>query len=584
MKSVRNPREDTRESLKRSCRNFDDIFSRAEQMSLAGNLGEAIKLYRTIIRKSRKEHLYNAKATSMRRLGNLFARKGEAKRAMSYYRRSLTIFQNQSDTAGCARAYNGIGTQYFNTGNWKKVKEYYNLAVEAARQTDDLGLLANIYNNLGAMSNILGDWTMAISYYEEAIKICKSTDDPRGLSRAYNNLGQTYRDKGDWEKAGQHYEESIQISEKTGDVSLKSSSSLNYLHVLIQLSRFDEAREKCDEVFELLTGTEEETKISETMMMYGMIYTRMGKWALAEKHLLDSVKINENHNNLLGKAECFREMAFLYSEWGKNKQALEYLGKSFNAFKSLRAVRYLQDVDRKIAELEEFTFNIIRNMGAEVESKDTYTFGHSQRVAHYSVELAKRMHLEENLIKGIMVAAYLHDLGKVKVSEDILLKEKKLSPEEYYTIQMHPIWGVEILKDIEFPWEVKSLIRYHQERWDGSGYPDGLSNEEIPLGARVIAVADFFDALTTHRPYRTAYSVKQSIKIMKKELGTSLDPRIVRKFIRIVNEKLPADFEGSLSSMSVSRFIQLWSGIQEKEKGSNLLQREVSLSSIVRAG
>jgi len=562
---------------------FGDTLLRAEKMSLAGNLGEAINLYRSVIRKSGKNNLHIEKATAMRRLGNLYSRKGEARKAMLYYRKGLSISQELGDVSGCAKAYNGIGTLYFNTGNWNKVKEYYNHAVEAARKKEDLVLLASIYNNLGAMSNILGDWTMAITYYKEAINIYDSTKDARGLSRAYNNLGLTYRDRGDWEKAYQHYAKSIRISEKTGDVSLISSSSLNYIRVLIQLSRFDEAREKCDEIFELLSGTEEEANKAEALMMYGMIYTRMEKLALAEKHFLDCVKINEDHNNVMGKAECFREMAFLYREWGRNKQALEFLGKSFNAFRSLRAVRYLQDIDRKIEELEELAFKIIRDMGAEVESKDTYTFGHSQRVAHYSVELAKQLHIEENLLKGIMVAAYLHDLGKVKVSEDILLKERKLTPEEYYIIQMHPIWGAEILQDIDFPWEVKSLVRFHQEKWDGSGYPDGLSGKEIPLGARVIAAADLFDALTTDRPYRLSYSLKQALKIFKKELGTSIDPQIGRKFIRIVNERLPADFEGSLSSMPVASFIALWTGTQGEEKGSNLLKREVSLSSIVRA-
>jgi len=164
------------------------------------------------------------------------------------------------------------------------------------------------------------------------------------------------------------------------------------------------------------------------------------------------------------------------------------------------------------------------------------------------------------------------------------LKERKLTPEEYYIIKMHPIWGVEILEGLEFPWEVKSLIRSHQEKWDGSGYPDGLSCEEIPLGARVIAVADFFDALTTDRPYRVAYPLKQALRIMKKELGVTFDPQIAKKFIRIVNEKLPGDFEGSLSSMPVSNFIELWSGIQQKEKVSSLLNREVTLSSLVKAG
>jgi putative nucleotidyltransferase with HDIG domain len=571
----------------KSCKSGEDLsdsIMKAEMLSLSGNLGDSIQLYRSIIRRAGKMQKLSVKAMAMRRIGNIYWRKGESKTAMNYYRRSLSISRSCGDTKGAAKAYNGIGTLYFNSGNWNKVKEYFNLAVEAASEESDLGLMANIFNNLGAMSNILGDWTMAISYYEKAQDIYKELENVKGLARIYNNLGLTYRDRGDLEKSAQYFEESIRIAGEIGDVSLKADSTLNYLQVLIRLSRLDEAREKCDEVYETLSGTEEESSMAETMLLYGMIYTRTGKWALAEKHFNESISINENHDNLLGKAECYREMALLYKEWGKNKKTLEYLGKSFNAFRALKAVRYLQEIDRKIAELEEFAFKIIRDMGAEVESKDTYTFGHSQRVAHYAVELAKKMHLETDLIKGIMVAAYLHDLGKVKVSKKILLKERKLTPEEYYIIQMHPIWGVEILEGIEFPWEVKPLIRYHQERWNGSGYPDGLSTEEIPLGARIIATADFFDALSTDRPYRSAFSVKQAIKILNKESGTSLDPLIAKKFIRIIKERLPLDYEGSLSSIPVSSFLELWKGTEAKEKKPSLLKREAMLSSIVRAG
>ncbi len=562
---------------------IEALLRQAEEMNLAGNLRESVRLYRMVIRRAGKKHLPTVRALAMRKLGNLFWRKGEPKRAMYYFRRGLAVSIECGDKSGCARAYNGIGTLYFNSGNWKKVKEYLHRATEAARHENDLGLRANIYNNLGAMSNILGDWTMAVSYYEKALEIYRKVEDIKGLARIYNNLGLTHRDRGDWEEASRSFEESVRIVEMTDDLSLIATSTLNYLQVLIRLSRLEEAREKCDRVYELLSGTEEESSRAEALMLYGMIYTRMGKWALAEKHFIESIEINENHDNILGKAECYREMAYLYREWGKNKKTLEYLGKSFNAFRSLKAIRYLQDIDKKIADLEEFAFKIIRDMGAEVESKDTYTFGHSQRVAHYAVELAKMMHLENDLIKGIMVAAYLHDLGKVKVKKSILLKKRKLTPEEYYIIQMHPIWGVEILEGIEFPWEVKPLIRFHQERWNGSGYPDGIAGEEIPLGARIIAVSDFFDALTTDRPYRGAFSVEQALNILRKESGICLDPLITRKFIRIVKKRLPLDFEGSVSALSVSSFIDLWNGRKDTDRPPILLKREATLSSLVGA-
>ncbi len=561
---------------------LDELIRQAESSSLSGGLDEAVALFRRVVRRAGRAGQPSLQAMAMRRLGNLYWRKGDPRRAMRYFRRSLRVSDSCGDVTGSAKAYNGIGTLYFNSGNWTKVKEYYNLAIESARQENDLTLVANVFNNLGAMSNILGDRNMAASYYEEAIDIYRQMRDYRGLARTYNNLGLTSRDRGDWENAARHYKHSTSIAQKLGDVSMTANATLNYVQVLIELEKFGEARDTCDGAYEIVSSTGEASGIAEAMMLYGMIYTRMEKWALAEKHFTDSLALNEKHNNVLGTAECYREMSLLYRAWGKNKKTLECLGRSFNAFKRLRAIRYLQDIDGKIADLEELTFKITRDMGAEVESKDTYTFGHSQRVAHYAVELAKRMSIENEQIKAIMVAAYLHDLGKVKVDREILLKERKLTPEEYYVIQMHPVWGVEILGDVDFPWEVKPFIRWHQERWDGSGYPDGLMGEDIPLGARIIAVADFFDALTTDRPYRSAYPLKQAVKIMKKEAGVSLDPGITKKFIRIVKERLPEDLSHSLSALSVPEFVEMWRGsAPEDPKPGDFLKRSVTLSSLV---
>lgn len=557
------------------------LLANAERMSLSGGLVEAIRLYRKASILAAKRNLTPDRTLALRRLGALWGRKGDTRKALYYLRKSACLAHARGDLLGCAKAYNGIGVLYFNSGKWEKVKEFFTLAMDAAEKTEDLSLMANIFNNLGAMSNILGDWEMAISYYQQSNEIYQKLEDVKGRARNYNNLGLTYRDMGDWEKAASYYEESEKLASGLGDVSLKANCALNHAQVLIHLSRLEEAREKCDEAYESLVSVGESGGVAEAMMLYGMIYTRMEKWALAEKHFEESVGTNESHGNILGMAECYREMALLYKNWGQSRKTLECLGKSFAAFKSLKAIRYLQDIDSKIVELEDLTFKITRDMGAAVESKDTYTFGHSQRVAHYAVEIAKRMHLGDETIKGIMVAAYLHDLGKVRVKKRILQKARKLSVREYFIIQKHPTWGVELLEGVEFPWEVKPLIRSHQEKWDGSGYPDGLKAEEIPLGARIIAIADMFDALTTDRPYRKALGLRTAVSIMKREAGTSIDANLTRRFLRVVVEKFPCELEGKVNLVPVSTFLKLWNKAPDGNRKSQFLRREADLSSLV---
>jgi putative nucleotidyltransferase with HDIG domain len=557
------------------------IFSKANLLNVSGELNEAILLYRKALGIATRRKLTRERTLALRKLGALWGRKGDTRKAMNYLRRSAALAERSGDVPGCAKAYNGIGALYFSSGKWESVREYLTLAMHAAEGTEDLSLQANIFNNLGAMSNILGDWEMAVAYYERSIELCKRVEDMVGLARSLNNLGLTCRDQGDWEKAASYYEESERLADMLGDVSLKANCAQNYVQVLIKLSRLDEAREKCDEAYESFKSTGESAGIAEAMMLYGMIYTHMQKWALAEKHFQESIRMNKSQGELLGKAECYREMALLYKNWGRSRKTLECLGKSFVAFKELKAIRYLQDIDAKIEEIETLTFKITRDMGAAVESKDTYTFGHSQRVAHYAIEIAKRLRLQDELIKGIMVAAYLHDLGKVRVKKNILQKSRKLTVKEYSIIQKHPVWGVELLEGIEFPWDVKPLIRSHQEKWNGSGYPDGLKAEKIPVGARIIAIADMFDALTTDRPYRRALTLRTAMRIMKRESGMSIDANIARRFLRIVEEKFPPDLEGRVNLVSFSTFVKAWNKSPDDMKKARFLRREADLSSLV---
>jgi putative nucleotidyltransferase with HDIG domain len=141
-----------------------------------------------------------------------------------------------------------------------------------------------------------------------------------------------------------------------------------------------------------------------------------------------------------------------------------------------------------------------------IESSDSYTFGHCGRVADYGIAVARALGLDEAQQTTIRLGAYLHDLGKVKVPHEILNKPGKLTDDEFAIIRMHPVWGVELLATVEFPWDIKPIIRSHHERYDGTGYPDRLRGDEIPLSAQIICIVDVYDALTTTRSYRGAMS------------------------------------------------------------------------------
>jgi putative nucleotidyltransferase with HDIG domain len=154
-------------------------------------------------------------------------------------------------------------------------------------------------------------------------------------------------------------------------------------------------------------------------------------------------------------------------------------------------------------------------------------------VADYALALARELGLDEAQQTTIRIGAYLHDLGKVRVPHEILSKPSKLTAEEFRVIQMHPVWGLELLATVEFPWDIKPIIRWHHEKYDGSGYPDRLRGDEIPINAQIICIVDVYDALTTTRSYRAAMSRAEALANMEEHRGW-WRPDVYRAFVQSV--------------------------------------------------
>ena len=175
----------------------------------------------------------------------------------------------------------------------------------------------------------------------------------------------------------------------------------------------------------------------------------------------------------------------------------------------------------------------LRGLAKAIEANDHYTIGHSERVACNAAILGMRLDMEENDLQQLYWAGLLHDLGKLGVPSQILHKPGKLDPEELATVRRHSHIGDEILSRISpLFYSISDGVRHHHEKWDGSGYPDGLQEEEIPFFARVLAVCDVFDALTSDRTYRHSLNPNEAADIIRQGAGTHLDPEVVEQFLR----------------------------------------------------
>jgi len=192
---------------------------------------------------------------------------------------------------------------------------------------------------------------------------------------------------------------------------------------------------------------------------------------------------------------------------------------------------------RLYEKLERSYLSVMVALSCVVEARDLYTDKHMKDIAEYSVEIANKLGLSDNDIENIRKAALLHDLGKISVPDHILMKPGKLSEEEMEVIKKHPANGAKIIEPVEQLKHATKIIKHHQECYNGTGYPQGLRGEDIPLGARIIAVADAYGAMTTTRPYRIALSIGDAVKELKKCAGTQFDPHLVEIFISILEGK-----------------------------------------------
>ncbi|MFH1458913.1 MAG: HD-GYP domain-containing protein [Candidatus Omnitrophota bacterium] len=184
--------------------------------------------------------------------------------------------------------------------------------------------------------------------------------------------------------------------------------------------------------------------------------------------------------------------------------------------------------------------NIMRTINALVSAidfKDHLTKNHSDNVKHYACAIAEEMGLSMTEIKEIQEACQVHDLGKIGIHDNILLKPDSLTEKEYQEIKSHSLAGAIILKPFHFLKKVVKLVRQHHERYDGTGYPDGLSGKNIDLGARIMSVADSFDAMTQDRPYRDAMTQTQAIEELRMNSGTQFDPKVVEAFLKVLEKK-----------------------------------------------
>ena len=222
----------------------------------------------------------------------------------------------------------------------------------------------------------------------------------------------------------------------------------------------------------------------------------------------------------------------------------DYITKPIQTENLLRIVnaRLLRAAEIRTAHLNEAFLQTIQVLANTIESKDHHTPGHLDRVSRYAVWFAQELGWSEEQITDVQYGARLHDIGKIIVPDHILNKPGQLDPEEWALIRRHPVEGVRIIDEIPLLTGAIPFIRAHHEKWDGSGYPDGLAGEQIPIEGRLLAIVDVFDAMTSDRAYRKSLSIKEAAAYISEKAGSEFDPELADVFLRVVDRYIAPSF------------------------------------------
>jgi len=491
-----------------------DLLHEARAREREACIPEAIKCFEAAIATAERTGERAVLAEAQRRLAVVLHHRNESQRARELCNSSYKVACDLNNEILAAEALNTLGGLALRTGEMDEARRLFEQALERGGHARELE--ARVEQNLGILANIRGQLVEAVRHYDRAVAAYRATNNEHGSATAYVNLGIVHTDLRQYDWADSYFDMSFKIAERAGDLHLQGMSLVNHAEAHVVRGRYDEARRNAEAALAIFDQLDSRADKSEAYKMIGMVYRETGRPALAESRLRTAIDLAVSAGSVLNEAEASRELALLMQAMGRNQDALTLLNTAHRLFRRLDARVDLVYVGGKVAELETTYSELVREWGQSIESADSYTFGHCERVAQRSLAVARALGLADTEQTAIRLGAYLHDLGKVRVPHEILNKPGPLTREEFEVVQMHPIWGIELLAAVEFPWDLKPIIRWHHERYDGTGYPDRLRGDEIPVSAQIVGIVDVYDALTTERSYRPALTHEAAMAEIEK--------------------------------------------------------------------
>jgi diguanylate cyclase (GGDEF)-like protein/putative nucleotidyltransferase with HDIG domain len=517
----------------------DILIQQAQLADREGRRDDARVLYERALFSLKRRADATLASSLLRWIGRLHQQAGDVDAALEAFDAALTIAEFAQDDAEIGKAFHELADAHRRLGHLDRAEMLYLEARGRALDTEETRLAAMAAHSLSLIAMVRGDHDKALRHHRASLAEYRTLGVPKEVLGSLRGMGQLCIELERWEDSARAFDEAAQIAEALGDIPERVRVQVQRAGLEIARADFVAAAAACETARSLAGQSPESDALGEIEKHLGTIARETGELGAAEEYFERAQQIAVERRDLLLSAETAREHAEACRRQERLRDALIHLNRGHRILTQLAATREVVDLDRRSARLERQFLEVARHWAGSIESKDRHTQGHCERVADLACALAIRDGCESRDLFWFRMGATVHDIGKLIIPSDVLNKPGKLAPDEWELIKRHPVAGVEMLAEMDFPGEVGPMVRSHHERWDGQGYPEQLSGEEIPRAARMLCIADVYDALMSKRSYKGALSHDAALEIMRADVG-AFDPMLFALFEELMRTRAPS--------------------------------------------
>ena len=525
---------------------LDALITAARRAELAGEWNDAEQGYTDALRRIQAGEQPERGPEILRWLGRVHFERGEYEQAGIAFESSLVAAQRLNLRKECASALNAMAVVAQFRGTLDVAEALYERAGIIAEEVSADRLSAMIDMNIGTLASVRGDIGTSLMRYQSAHDRFRKLNDSRGAGLVLNNIAILHSEVGEWAAAELSFNASFQLAERESDHATMGKIECGRADLFLKRQQYERARESCERAFRTFTRLGSDSGLGAVHRYYGILYRETGKAQMAHVHFSLALKLARTCDSMLLEAETESERAKLYLNERQHRHALRSLNHAHRLYMELDARREILDLRRRLDRMQDVYLQALEMWNQDAPTDDDRGPRRGRRVAEYALKLADA--LEYKGTDWLKIGAHMHDIGNSGLPKDVLEKPGPLTAEEWQLVQQHTLLGSEIVNELEFPIELRPMIRNHHEHFDGTGYPDALRGDEIPVAARILCIADAFDALTSDRSYRPAFSTEQALHVMQSESGRVYDPDMFEVFKRLMEPQQQTDSDDDMWS------------------------------------